>query len=453
MPGARILIVEDEKLIAGELSRVLQGLDYTVAGIAPTGEEALRRLTALRPDLVIMDIELQGELDGIETAGRMRARTDVPIIFSSVHTDLPTIRRAIHSEAYGYVIKPVSREQLYTAIETALQRHRLEKRLAQSEARYRAIVEDQTELICRCLPDSTLTFVNGAFCRFFGKSADQLIGRSFTGDVAPAEGPCLESQLASLHAGNPVCTVEHRVNLPGGSQRWQQWTYRAISQDQERIVEYQLVGRDITERKNAEQSLLFRLDMEDLVATISSRFVEVKPGEIKKELGRALQALGETFGADSCYLNLLAPDGGSIEEAHAWHRETGEHGSAAGLPLAPFKWTLGKFSRFEMICIHRVGDLPAEAAAEKAYYESLGAKSVLAVPLSLRNDFLGFMGFSTVREERKWGQEEIRQLRIMGTIITGIIARTRAEEESAQLRAHRFVDAVRPTQGQGAGNA
>ncbi|TAL33896.1 MAG: response regulator, partial [Spirochaetes bacterium] len=255
MPGARILIVEDENLAAGEYARILRDLDYTIAGNALSGEEALRVLMEARPDLVIMDIELQGAIDGIETAEQMREQTDVPVVFLSTHSDLPSIRRAIHSQAYGYVIKPVSREHLYTAIETALQRHRLEKRLAQSEARYRAIVEDQTELICRCLPDGTLTFVNGAFCRFFNRTLDALIGQSFTSAVPREDRVRLETALAALSTAKPVCTVEHRVSLDDGQQHWQQWTYRAISREQGGIIEYQLVGRDITERKRAEQNL------------------------------------------------------------------------------------------------------------------------------------------------------------------------------------------------------
>jgi PAS domain S-box-containing protein len=131
---------------------------------------------------------------------------------------------------------------------------RSQKALRRSEAQYRAIVEDQTELICRFLPDGTYTFVNGAVCRRLHRSAEDLVGHSFW-DLLPAEGhEAIREYLNSITPGRPVASREHEVvAAPGGNLRWQQWTTRGFFDDHGAVTEYQAVGRDITERKRAEE--------------------------------------------------------------------------------------------------------------------------------------------------------------------------------------------------------
>ena len=127
--------------------------------------------------------------------------------------------------------------------------------LQASEERYRGIVEDQTELICRFLPDGTYTFVNGAYCRYFQRSPEELLGRTFWVFIPPEVHPAAREFLASITRDHPVATNEHEVLAPGGEVRWQQWRNRAIFDDRGRVVEYQAVGRDITERKHAEDAM------------------------------------------------------------------------------------------------------------------------------------------------------------------------------------------------------
>jgi PAS domain S-box-containing protein len=130
-----------------------------------------------------------------------------------------------------------------------------EEALRESEARYRAVVEGQTELICRFLPDGTLTFVNDAYCRYFGRRREELIGQSFVPFIPPEDQERVKKTIASLNRENPMTTHEHRVVSPGGEIRWHQWTNRAIFDEQGRLVEFQAVGRDTTERKQAEEAL------------------------------------------------------------------------------------------------------------------------------------------------------------------------------------------------------
>ncbi len=134
-----------------------------------------------------------------------------------------------------------------------LRRKRAEGKLRQSEARYRGIVEDQTELICRNLPDGTLTFVNDAYCRYFRRSRDELTGQSFMPLIPEEHHQAVKDYFASLGNENPVATHEYRIVMPDGESRWNQWTNRAILNNDGEVIEFQGAGRDITERKHSEQ--------------------------------------------------------------------------------------------------------------------------------------------------------------------------------------------------------
>ncbi len=120
------------------------------------------------------------------------------------------------------------------------------------EARYRAVVEDQTEMICRYEPDGTITFVNHACCRYYGKEKNVLIGSNFL-DLLQEGIENFRKRTAGLSPDNPSLTREHRIAAPGQSSRWQQWTDRAIFDGQGRMIEYQSVGRDVTKRKQSEE--------------------------------------------------------------------------------------------------------------------------------------------------------------------------------------------------------
>jgi PAS domain S-box-containing protein len=130
-----------------------------------------------------------------------------------------------------------------------------DRKLRESQARYRAIVEDQTELISRFSPDGTLNFVNDAYCRYFGETLDELIGRNFWHHVPPEDQEELRETFASLSRERPVASIEHKVITRNGEVRWQQWTDRAILGEKGEVIEIQAVGRDITTQKRAEKEL------------------------------------------------------------------------------------------------------------------------------------------------------------------------------------------------------
>ncbi len=136
-----------------------------------------------------------------------------------------------------------------------LQLKESEERLRASEERYRAVVQSQTEFITRFLSDGTITFVNDAYCHYFGKTCEELLGEKFFPRIPGKDWKKLSGYFASLTPENPYGTIEHQVILPGGEIRWHQWSDLAIFDDNGAIIEYQSVGRDITDAKLAAEEI------------------------------------------------------------------------------------------------------------------------------------------------------------------------------------------------------
>ena len=127
--------------------------------------------------------------------------------------------------------------------------------LRRSQEQYRSVVEDQADLICRFAADGTFTFVNAAHCRYLRRSAEELIGRKLWQFVPAHQRPSTEAFLATITPQSPVASIEYEVVGPGGEARWMEWTDRGFFDEQGRVVEFQAVGHDITDRKRAEEMI------------------------------------------------------------------------------------------------------------------------------------------------------------------------------------------------------
>ncbi|MFH0967513.1 MAG: PAS domain S-box protein, partial [Methanobacteriota archaeon] len=134
-------------------------------------------------------------------------------------------------------------------------RKQAEELLAESERKYRNVVEDQTELICRFLPDGTHIFVNDAYCRYFDMKREDIIGHRFKPVLHPDDREIVSRHMASLTQEHPVANVDQRIIMSDGSIKWQRWSDRAIFDNNGILKEYQSVGRDITEYKQTEHAL------------------------------------------------------------------------------------------------------------------------------------------------------------------------------------------------------
>jgi PAS domain S-box-containing protein len=160
-------------------------------------------------------------------------------------------------------------------------RRRTEEALRQSEERYRTVVEDQTELVCRCRLDGTLTFVNDVYCRFFGKRREELTGHRWQPVAHPEDVDRVEAELARLEPENPVVVIVNRVFDVHGQVRWMEFVNRGFFTPDGQLTEIQAVGRDITERKEAEQKLRQAMEAAEAATRAKSDFLANMSHEIR----------------------------------------------------------------------------------------------------------------------------------------------------------------------------
>ena len=218
--------------------------------------KGLEVLSADQVDLVLLDLSLP-DSEGYETFEKLRrAVSTVPVIVLTGVDDQAMAERAVRHGAQDFLAKSeMSPSLLVRSIRYALERWKSAGRLEASERRYRAVVEDQTELVCRYLPDGELTFVNEAFCRFFDGGVGELMGRSFFSLASEKDRLEFATRLSTLDRRRPIRTREQRFVGPDDDERWLQWTDRALFDSAGSLAEFQSVGRDTTEQKLLERQL------------------------------------------------------------------------------------------------------------------------------------------------------------------------------------------------------
>jgi PAS domain S-box-containing protein len=269
MAKARVLIVEDEFIVATDLRTQLEELKYQVCGLAESGDEALLQADSGRPDIILMDISLRGAMDGVAAAGQIIDRFHIPVIFLTSYAGEAVLERAKQARPFGYLLKPYNNAELRATIEVALFKAEMEARLRESEARYRAVVEDQTELICRFDPAGRLTFANPAARRFFPELDEAQEQAGFASLAWPGQEEELWSLVADLAPGRPAVRTQRPYPRAEG-RAWLEWSIRALLDPRGGVVEYQAVGREITAQKAAEA------EREGLIAELRQALAKVK---------------------------------------------------------------------------------------------------------------------------------------------------------------------------------
>lgn len=170
---ARIFVVENDRIVAMSLIGQLKSLGYEVAGQASSGVEAVQAVFELQPDLILMDIELDGDLDGVQAAAAIHEHAELPVVFLTAFSNKDIVERAKATAPFGYVLKPYVEMEVHVAIETALYRHRTEQRLRESEQRYRTTVNSVRDGIIAVDAQSRILLLNPTAERITGwKQAD-----------------------------------------------------------------------------------------------------------------------------------------------------------------------------------------------------------------------------------------------------------------------------------------
>jgi PAS domain S-box-containing protein len=263
MDPQRILIVYDEMVIAKDLEAKLIGMGYEVAGIARGGREALALTAQVEPNLVLMDLALESETEGISAADEIRRRWRFPVIFLTADADEATLRRARVAGPFGYVVRPFAKRELRMNIEMALYQVETAERTDELEDRFFAVSID---MLCFLDFNGYFKRLNPAWEKTLGFTRQELQSKPFIEFVHPDDRQRTLDQNGKVKGGGQALSFENRYLCKDGSYKWLHWN---AAPDFDHRVIYS-AARDITERKRAEE------EREKLLKDLQAALAEVK---------------------------------------------------------------------------------------------------------------------------------------------------------------------------------
>ena len=249
MNPEKILIVEDERIVALEIQSRMQKLGYAVTGIESSGEKALESIRTNPPDLVLMDIRLQGEMDGIRTAERIRGQYDIPVIYLTAHSDHDTLDRAKKTMPYGYIPKPLNEQILVSNIEMALFKHRMEKRLETEEHNFLKLAMNAGDAIFVVDDKGAVVFANQKASDLTERPKDDLL-RSHISELITPVDPAMAENDNWFFSETPV-DMEAALAVKGGDKvRIEINGTRTLWEEQSAFL---ILVRDVTLLKRIEE--------------------------------------------------------------------------------------------------------------------------------------------------------------------------------------------------------
>ena len=260
MTSARILIVEDEGIVAKDIQNRLEDLGHTVIDIASSGEEAIQKTEATQPDLVLMDIVLKGDMDGVKAAEQIRKRFDVPVVYLTAYANEKTFERAVITEPHGYIVKPFRDIELLTTINMALHKHKTERKLKESQRWFATTLKSIGDAVITTDTGELVTFINPVAQKLTGWKQEEALGKELreifnTIDEETRSAP--ENIVTKVIGEGIVGGFEnHRILIAkDGKEIFVGDSAAPIRDDKGNIKGAVLIFRDITESKRAEEAL------------------------------------------------------------------------------------------------------------------------------------------------------------------------------------------------------
>ncbi len=260
MNQAKILVVEDEKIVALDLKSRLTNMGYEVLALVSTGEAALDLVTKGPPDLVLMDVRLEGQIDGVDAGQQIKEQFQVPVIYLTAYADEMTVQRAKLTEPFGYLLKPFDDRGLYTAIEIALYKHRMEQKLKTQERWLAATLRSIGDGVITVDPENRVTFMNPLAERLTGWDLSEAQGRELA-EVFEV----ITTETTANGVNSVIKTVQgnHIVNLSqqsllvarNGEITPIDRSKAPIIDDQGQITGLIIIFRDVTDFRRLEESL------------------------------------------------------------------------------------------------------------------------------------------------------------------------------------------------------
>ncbi|MFC1607635.1 PAS domain S-box protein [Candidatus Latescibacterota bacterium] len=452
-----VLIVEDEYFTAKSIEIDLLGHDYIVPAISVTGKDAIKQAKKHMPDLILMDIKLKGNMDGIEAAEKIRELYDIPIIYLTAHDEPVYLEKAKITYPFGYLMKPVKENQLLITIEITLYKHNLEKEkeelliklnesneqlleeiserkkteqaLRESEVRYRTLFETAPEFIHILDNNGVIMQVNADVTLRSGYTEDDMIGRNITDFLTPASREIFEREFTSLFE-NEINFIEVEFACNDNTIINMDSACRVVYNDRDEIEYIVMIQRDITERKRGEESLRFHNNVLKIMSYAAEKIMRLSPWE--QNIQEVLEQLGTAMKVSRVYIFENHKDKEEkllTSQRYEW-TASGIKSEINNLEIQKFPYYDAGFSRWveilgEEIIFGHVRDFPL---SEQEVLSAQGIYSIIVVPIYVEDVWWGFIGFDMCTAEHDWSTAEMDTLKTVADILGAAIHLDKAKE-------------------------
>jgi two-component system cell cycle sensor histidine kinase/response regulator CckA len=425
MAKANILIVEDEAIIASVIAGALKKFDFGVQEILNSGEAAVAAALRGKPDLILMDIRLQGAMDGISAVERIQEQLDIPIIYLTAYADESTLERAKKTKPYGYIPKPFQEIELRTTIEMALYKHGFEVQLKESEARFRSLFENSQDVIYIADKNGDLLEMNPSGLSLFGYAREEILGTSSSRlYVDPHDH---KKFISRIKIKKTLKNVELKLQNKRGELIYSLETANIMVDKDGKMSGFQGIIRDITESKKREETLILlqtAIDasseavlITDSTGTIvyGNPAVETMTGyEVLEIVGRKVESLGSGVAKDEKDKQLWK----TIMAGSSWmgeflnQRKDGTTYYQRAM-ISPVRDNEGKISHFVSIA----ADITMEKKLAEQMIQAAKMDSLGRLASGIAHDFNNYLtlinGYSEVLLYENAQNENSERLRII----------------------------------------
>lgn len=334
----KVLVVEDEAIVQLDIKNRLINLGYDIVGTTAYGEDAIKKVGSVCPDIVLMDIGLKGKIDGIETASQIKAVHNIPIIFMTANSDYTTLQKAKITSPFGYILKPFDEREMRTTIEMALFKHKLDSELNETRHWLETILNSISDAVISTNSQLLITFINPAAEAMTGWKADEAHGKNIHEVIRILDKETrleVECPVKKVIETGIACTSKGMMTMVSrdGAECPADCTVSPIFDSKRKIEGVVFVFRDVTRQVLVEQALreseekfskafqynplpmtISRLD-DGMFIDVNRRFIEVFGYTKEESIGRISTELGVLSPDDRAMLIKQIAKNGRISNA------------------------------------------------------------------------------------------------------------------------------------------
>lgn len=405
---ANVLIVEDEPIAAWSVREALESLGHRVIEEVDTGQQAIQLVRVTQPDLVLMDIRLAGEMDGVATAEVIQQKFQIPVIYLTAYADETTVQRALTTSPFGYLVKPLRRRDLQTSINIALQHQRRRQHLKHEEEQSQIVLESLRDATITTDAQGAITFMNPAAEHLTRWPCDQAIGQPAKAILClQMPGVASDQDVSSLDPVQQVLTSQQPHHLEQdyclvtrqGHRHLIRMCASLLCDRQETVLGTVLTLRDITYRQRAEQHLrrqarqaaLFNVVVQAMRTSL----------DLEQILTQTARSVIDAFDASRCVVRLSNPSNDSFTHTVQAANEGALYLQDPSMPIRDNPLVTSLFGQDSALAIADVSQ-DAQWQLLQPYFQRSQIRALMAIAIRVEGTLRGILSIHQCDSPRPW---------------------------------------------------